>query len=93
MKRPEKLISLLVSIFSASARLRMLDGKTFIDARDVVATPGLFYRGGAPVRPAFALTFMRAIKPSGRVPMLFVHNAQTNAVTDAMTDLSAFLLE
>ncbi len=93
MKRPDKLISLLVSIFSASARLRMLDGKTFTDARDVAATPGLFYRGDAPVRPGFVLAFMRAIRPSGRAPMLFVHNAQTDAVTDATTDLSAFLLE
>lgn len=93
MTKTDKLISLLVSIFSASARLRMLDGKTFSDARDVAPTPGLFYRGDRPVRPGFVLAFMRAIKPNGRVPMLYVHNAQTNAVTDAMTDLSAFLLE
>jgi len=91
--KTDSLISLLVSVFSASACLRMLDGKTFTDGRGVAAKPGLFYRSGAPVRPGFILAFMRAIKPTGRVPTLFVHNAQTDARTDATTDLSAFLLE
>jgi hypothetical protein len=93
MTKTDRLISLLVSIFSTAACLRMLDGKTYSDGSGRAVKPGLFYRDGVPVRPGFVLAFMRAIKPTGRVPMLFVHNAQTDARTDAMTDLSAFLLE
>lgn len=93
MKKTDRLISLLVSIFSTAACLRMLDGKTYSDGSGKAVAPGLFYRNGVPVRPGFILAFMRAIKPSGRVPMIFVHNAQTDAKTDATTDLSAFLLQ
>lgn len=95
MKRTtDKLISLLGTVFSQAARMRMLDGKTFLSGeRAVSAAPGLFYRGGAPVRPGFILTFMRAIRPNGRVPVFFVRDAQTDARTEAVTDVTMFLLQ